>query len=172
MSNPKQFLSITAAIAACLAAPTAFAQSLGAGVAGGTVVRVESPAASMQSQGNVHAGVHANPQAAVPAVPAIPATPAVPPVNAGTDAGTAAQAATPALPATAATPATPAKKSWSELDANGNGSLSASEAAPMESLTKVFAKADADANGELTQDEYKAWLAANGKARGKAKAGG
>ncbi len=40
----------------------------------------------------------------------------------------------------------------------------------MQSLAKVFAKADADADGELTRDEYKAWLAANGKA--KAKAGG
>ena len=42
----------------------------------------------------------------------------------------------------------------------------------MDGLSQVFAKADADANGELTQDEYKAWLAANGKAKGKAKAGG
>jgi hypothetical protein len=42
----------------------------------------------------------------------------------------------------------------------------------MQSLAKVFAKADADADGELTQDEYKAWLAANGKARAKARAGG
>ena len=42
----------------------------------------------------------------------------------------------------------------------------------MESLSKVFAKADADANGELTQDEYKTWLAANAKAKGKTKHGG
>jgi hypothetical protein len=34
----------------------------------------------------------------------------------------------------------------------------------------VFVKADADANGELTQDEYKTWLAANGKAKAKAHA--
>ena len=74
--------------------------------------------------------------------------------------------------ATPATPASPAKKSWSELDANGNGSLSATEAAPMDGLSQVFARADADANGELTQDEYKAWLAANGKTKGKTKAGG
>ena len=70
---------------------------------------------------------------------------------------------------TEATPqAAPAPKSWAELDANGNGSLSASEAAPIESLAKVFTKADKDANGELTADEYKAWLAANGS---KSKAG-
>ena len=42
----------------------------------------------------------------------------------------------------------------------------------MDGLSQVFAKADADANGELTQDEYKAWLAANGKTKGKTKAGG
>ena len=63
----------------------------------------------------------------------------------------------------------PAQKTWAELDANGNGSLSASEAAPIDSLTKVFAKADKDGNGELTADEYKSWLAANGG--GKPKAG-
>lgn len=79
------------------------------------------------------------------------------------------QAATPAVPAA---PVTQAKKSWSELDANGNGSLSASEAASIESLSKVFAKADADANGELTQEEYKAWLAASGKASDKTHHGG
>ena len=73
------------------------------------------------------------------------------------------------MPATPATPATPAKKSWSELDANGNGTLSVAEAEPLPGLSKAFVKADADANGELTQDEYKAWLAANGKAKGKAK---
>lgn len=56
----------------------------------------------------------------------------------------------------------PAKKSWSELDTDGNGSLSVSEAAAMESLSKVFAQADADGNGELTQEEYKAWLASSG----------
>lgn len=65
--------------------------------------------------------------------------------------------------------AAPAQKTWAELDANGNGSLSTTEAAPIESLSKVFAKADKDGNGELTADEYKTWLAANGG--GKPKAG-
>lgn len=76
---------------------------------------------------------------------------------------------TPQQPAEAAPQAAPAQKTWAELDANGNGSLSASEAAPIESLSKVFAKADKDGNGELTGEEYKAWLAANGG--GKPKAG-
>lgn len=81
----------------------------------------------------------------------------------------AAQAAPQQAPVTQAAPAVaPAQKTWSELDANGNGSLSATEAAPIESLAKVFGKADKDGNGELTADEYKAWLAANG---GKPKAG-
>ena len=165
MSNTKKLLPLTLAIAACMAAPAAFAQSVGAGVNAGGVVRVEPPAATLHSQAGLHA--QANPQVAAPAVPATPAVPAVPPVK--SDAGTTA--AVPAAPATPATPATPAKKSWVELDANGNGSLSATEAATMESLSKVFVKADADANGELTQDEYKTWLAANGKAKAKAKAG-
>ncbi len=68
-----------------------------------------------------------------------------------------------------ATQTAPAQKTWAELDANGNGSLSASEAAPIDSLAKAFAKADKDGNGELTADEYKTWLAANGG--GKPKAG-
>ena len=78
--------------------------------------------------------------------------------------------AMPQQPAPEAAPqAAPAQKTWAELDANGNGSLSAEEATPIESLTKVFAKADKDGNGELTADEYKTWLAANGG--GKPKAG-
>ena len=78
-----------------------------------------------------------------------------------------------APPATPATPAAPASKtSWSELDADGNGTLSAGEAGGVQSLSKVFVQADADANGELSQDEYKAWLAANGKGKAKAKSGG
>ena len=71
-------------------------------------------------------------------------------------------------PTEAAPQAAPAQKTWAELDANGNGSLSVNEAAPIESLAKVFTKADKDANGELTADEYKAWLAAN---PGKSKSG-
>ena len=37
---------------------------------------------------------------------------------------------------------------------------------------QVFPAADADANGELSQDEYKAWLAANGNGKAKPAAGG
>lgn len=76
----------------------------------------------------------------------------------------------PPPPATPAPPAAP--MSWSALDANGNGTLDAGEAARMESLAKVFPSADADANGELSQDEYKAWLAANGNGKAKPAAGG
>ena len=75
-------------------------------------------------------------------------------------------------PAQSAQDAEPAKKGWSELDADGNGTLSAGEAGGVQSLSKVFVQADADANGELSQDEYKAWLAANGKGKAKAKSGG
>lgn len=158
-----KLLPLTIAMAACLAAPATFAQSASVGTKVGAAVHAQAPVATAQSQGTAQAGVQANPQAATPA------TPAVPPVKADPVAGTEAQ---PAVPATPATPATPAKKNWSELDANGNGSLSATEAAPMESLSKVFVKADTDANGELTQDEYKSWLAASGKSKGKTKAGG
>ena len=89
------------------------------------------------------------------------------PKDPATQATTTTQA-TPQQPTEAAPQATaPAQKTWGELDANGNGSLSASEAAPIESLSKVFPKADKDGNGELTAEEYKAWHAANG---GKSKA--
>ena len=117
-----------------------------------------APAAFAQSATAASVDAQSSAQSATPAAPATPAVPAAP--------------ATEAQPATPATPASPAKKSGSELEANGNGSLSAAEAAPMDGLSQVFAKADADANGELTQDEYKAWLAANGKTKGKTKAGG
>ena len=80
----------------------------------------------------------------------------------------AAQSMPQQQPTEAAPAAAPAQKTWADLDANGNGSLSVTEAAPIESLAKVFPKADKDGNGELTADEYKAWLAAN---PGKSKSG-
>lgn len=120
-----------------------------------------APSAFAQSaNGIANASVQA--QAATPAVPATPALPASPAMQ--------GQPPTAAVPAVSASPATPAKKGWSEVDANGNGSLSASEAASIESLAKIFVKADVDANGELTEDEYKAWLAASGKAKANGKA--
>ena len=86
-------------------------------------------------------------QAATPAIPATPAT-----------------AAAPATPATPAEPAAAAKKvSWSDLDGDKDGKLSKVEAAPLQSLTSVFDKADVDKDGALTPDEYKAYIAANGK---------
>lgn len=83
-----------------------------------------------------------------------------------------AQQASPPVAEQADSSAESAKKSWSELDANHNGSLSPSEAAPMESLANVFAEADADADGELTLDEYKTWLAANSAKQQPSKQGG
>ena len=64
------------------------------------------------------------------------------------------------------------KVNWSDLDTDKNGTLSASESASVQSLSAAFAKADANADGELTQDEYKAYLAANGKGEAKSDSGG
>ena len=86
------------------------------------------------------------------AQPATPATPADP------QAGTAAIPATPAQPAAAA-----GKVTWSDLDADKDGKLTRTEAAPIDSLSQSFEAADADKDGALTTDEYKAYLAANGK---------
>jgi len=86
------------------------------------------------------------------AQPATPATPADP------QAGTSAVPATPAQPA-----ATAGKVTWSDLDADKDGKLTRTEAAPIDSLSQSFDAADADQDGALTTDEYKAYLAANGK---------
>lgn len=93
--------------------------------------------------------------AAQPATPATPATPADP------QAGTAATPATPAQPAADAR-----KVTWSDLDADKDGKLTKTEAAPIDSLSQSFDAADADKDGALTTDEYKAYLAANGKGGG------
>lgn len=142
----RKSLILSSALGASLAMPLAFAQSGGVGV--GAEVKATTRAAS------VDAGANAN-AAALAATPATPATAA--------DGDTAATAAVPA------TPATPARKSWSQLDIDKNGSLSRTEVEPVNSLSKVFVAADANADGELTADEYKAYLAANGK--GAAKSG-
>jgi len=68
----------------------------------------------------------------------------------------------------AATPtAAPAKKTWSELDVDKNGSLSKEETSGIPSLQAVFDQADSNADGALTGEEYKTWLAANGKGQAK-----
>ena len=54
----------------------------------------------------------------------------------------------------------PKKVSWSELDADHDGTLSTTEAAPIDALSQAFDTADADKDGALTADEYKAYLAA------------
>ena len=81
--------------------------------------------------------------------------------------------ATPAVPATPAAPVAQAngEKKWSDLDGNGNGTLSATEAEGMPSLAKIFTEADANADGELSQDEYKAWVASNNAAKAKTNSG-
>lgn len=81
-------------------------------------------------------------------------------------------AAYPKQDSMAASKGEPEKKNWSDLDTDKNGTLSATEAASVESLSQSFAKADANADGELTQDEYKAYLAANGKGSATPRSGG
>lgn len=74
---------------------------------------------------------------------------------------------TPADPAaTAETGATASagQKSWADLDADKNGSLTQAEAGVVPALADVFAKADANADGALTGDEYRAYVDANAKA--------
>ncbi|RPE79693.1 EF-hand domain-containing protein [Vulcaniibacterium tengchongense] len=53
----------------------------------------------------------------------------------------------------------PQKKSWNDVDADKNGTLSKTEAASVPALGQVFDQADADADGALTPDEYKAYVA-------------
>jgi len=96
-------------------------------------------------------------------------------------AATATQDATAATQDTAATATQdamgqasgqPQKKNWSDLDVDKNGTLSVTEAASVQSLAKAFTEADANADGQLTQDEYKAYLAANGKGSATPRSGG
>lgn len=70
-----------------------------------------------------------------------------------------------AMPQDQATAQTGAKGTkWSDLDADKDGSLSKTEAASLPSLSAVFDKADANADGALSGDEYKAYVAMNGRA--------
>ena len=166
--NNKKTLMLAAASLA-LAAPMAMAQvaspvkaNVGANVNANAATQVQAAhdqaAAQMGAQGLVKA------QAEVQATPpAVPATPAVPPTGDATSA-TSAVPATPAAPVAKAS----GQKNWSDLDGNGNGTLSVTEAKEMPSLSKIFVEADANADGELSQDEYKAWVASNNAARAKA----
>ncbi|MGN6151966.1 MAG: EF-hand domain-containing protein [Lysobacteraceae bacterium] len=72
------------------------------------------------------------------------------------------QSATPQDQATAQTGAKGTK--WSDLDADKDGNLSKTEAASLPSLSAVFDKADTNADGALSGDEYKAYVAMNGRA--------
>lgn len=68
----------------------------------------------------------------------------------------------------AATPATTtSRKNWSDLDVDKNGSLSKDEASSVPSLQAVFDQADSNGDGALTGEEYKTWLASNGKGQPK-----
>ena len=75
---------------------------------------------------------------------------------------------TPAQPTTsndasAATQGDPAKKSWADVDADKDGSLSKAEASAVPALGQVFDKADSNADGSLSADEYKAYVAKSGE---------
>jgi cytoskeletal protein RodZ len=140
------------ALALAFAAPLAFAQSTApqSTTPQSTTDTAQQPPqdATTQSQGSTNS-----------ATPATPATPAYP------ESKTDMSGTTAATPATPATSASPQKKNWSDLDVDKNGTLSATEAAPVNSLSKVFTAADVNSDGELSQDEYKAYLATNGKGK-------
>ena len=75
---------------------------------------------------------------------------------------------TPAQPTTsndasAATQGDPAKKSWADVDADKDGTLSKAEASAVPALGQVFDKADSNADGSLSADEYKAYVAKSGE---------
>lgn len=79
--------------------------------------------------------------------------------------------------ATAATTqqsASPEKKSWNDVDSNGDGALSHAEVASVPALVEVFAEADVDTDGLLTADEYKGYVAKmqSGAGAGAGAAGG
>ena len=138
------------ALALTLAAPLAFAQST-------------TPQSATPTQDTTNAATQAATQDATAATQDA--------TNAATQDATAQTQST-TQDATAQMKGEPQKKNWSDLDIDKNGSLSATEAASVSNLSSVFAKADANADGELTQDEYKAYLAANGKGEAKSDSGG
>ena len=75
------------------------------------------------------------------------------------DAAAQAEAGVQNTTATTQVGAEPAKKSWVDVDADKDGSLSRAEASTVPALAQVFDQADADADGTLTADEYKAHVA-------------
>ena len=62
-------------------------------------------------------------------------------------------------PAAEAATHDPAKKSWAEVDVDGDGAVSMDEAQAVPALGAAFAQADANADGSLTGEEYKAYVA-------------
>lgn len=146
------------ALALTLAAPLAFAQST-------------TPQSATPTQDTTNAATNAATQDATNAATQDATAATQDATNAATQDATAATQST-TQDATAQMKGEPQKKNWSDLDIDKNGSLSATEAASVQNLSSVFAKADANADGELTQDEYKAYLAANGKGEAKSDSGG
>lgn len=164
------------ALALTLAAPLAFAQSTTPQAQPTTTesstqstTTTQDPAAQTAQPTTTQSTTESSTTSTMPTGTQGDATAATPdPAAAAQD----ATAATPATPATPADPATPQKKNWSDLDVDKNGSLSVTEAASVQSLAKAFTEADANADGQLTQDEYKAYLAANGKGSATPRSGG
>ena len=146
------------ALALTLAAPLAFAQS------------TTPQSATQDANATATQAAQDATNAASQATQAAKATDAS--ANASANAAATQDAAHATQDAMAASKGEPQKKNWSDLDTDKNGTLSATEAASVESLSQAFAKADANADGELTQDEYKAYLAANGKGAAKSDSGG
>lgn len=54
--------------------------------------------------------------------------------------------------------ATGSNQSWSDLDIDGNGTLSLQEAQANSGLVQIFEHADSNADGQLSTDEYKAYV--------------
>lgn len=78
-----------------------------------------------------------------------------------TETGTAQTASPQSTTATDAS--MPPKKTWADLDTDKDGNLNKTEAAAIPSLEAVFDQADSNADGALSGDEYKTYLAANGR---------
>lgn len=96
------------------------------------------------------------------------AQPADPATESADATAAAEQAAQPASPAQPAAPAEGADNriTWSDLDADKDGSLTKEEASSVQALSQVFDDADADKDGALTPDEYKAFVAQQSQAAG------
>lgn len=110
-------------------------------------------------------------QSASPTTPAAPGAASAATTAPASQAASSNPAATGTAPGATVSAAAPARKTWAELDANQDGSLSKDEASAMAALAAIFERADTDANGALTGAEYKAYVVAANSGAGK-QAGG